>query len=113
MTLKTAIEPTEDLELYLGYSRPNGKYTDYAELCRKLQTVKPGFDLDRVMTSPQMHIVSVRERNIVRAMAVLDHSAANGKLVFHLYYADDAATTRALMAEVDKVVNNGFPASNS
>lgn len=113
MNLQTAIEPTEDLELYLGYSRPSGKYADYAEIRRKVSNVAPTFDFDRVLTNPDTRIISVRDDARVRALAVLGRSAVfGGRPVFHLYYADDAATTRALMAEVDKVVDHGFPASN-
>jgi|GEM_PF-4709473 len=111
MTFSAAIEPTEDLELYLGYSRPSGKYAEYADICRKVAAVAPSFDFDRIMTNPDMRILAVRDASRVRALAVLGRGV-NRRPVFHLYYADDAATTRALMAEVDKAVNDGFPASN-
>lgn len=113
MTLVSAIEPTEDLELYLGYSRPSGKYADYADIRRKVLSVAPTFDFDRILTNPDTRIVSVRDHANVRALAVLGRNSVGPRPVFHLYYADDAATTRALMAEVDKVVDDGFPASNS
>lgn len=113
MSLTAAIEPTEDLELYLGYSRPTARYADYADIRRRLMGVAPSFDFDRIMTNPDAQVIAVRDGGHVRGMAVLTRGAGTRRPVFHLYYADDAATTRALMSGVEEVLSHGQSAPNS
>lgn len=102
--MRTAIEPREDLEIYLAYSRPAGAYADFADIRQRLMAVAPTFDFDRAVTSGEMQVLTVRDdQSRVRGMAVM--GALHRK--FHLYYADDAVTTRNLMGFVDEVMCHG------
>lgn len=103
MTLHVGLEPMDDLELYLAYARPAGLYAGFADILKRLRSMVPSFDFDRALTNPDARVVSVREGECVRGLAVLGCGGA--KPVFQLYYADDPQSTRLLMTYVEGVIH--------
>ena len=92
-------EPTQDLEVYLAYGRPQAQYAAFADVRHKLRGVAPLFDFDRAMTSPHLKVITVRDdAQTVRAIAVVANDRA--RPAYQLYFADDAQSTQALMGEV-------------
>ncbi len=109
MRLNATIEPAEDLELYLAYSRPRARHAAFADIRRRLASVAPHFDFDRAVTDPHNCILAVRDAAAnVCGMAVM---AEDNRL--RLYYAGDTASTQCLMGYIEGENAHGKPASNS